>query len=65
MSAVSLYYYLQVLKHAFVLPALDDSRMILHPVTLFVLLVIAAAVVVLGCFPALLQGWMESFYPAL
>ena len=21
-----------------------------------------AAVVVLGCFPALLQGWIESFY---
>jgi len=28
-----------------------------------VLLAIAAAVVVLGCFPALLQGWIESFYP--
>ena len=65
MSAVSLYYYLQVLKRAFVLPALDDSRIVVHPVTLFVLLVIAASVVVLGCFPALLQGWMESFYPAL
>jgi NADH-quinone oxidoreductase subunit N len=65
MSAVSLYYYLQVLKRAFVLPALDDSRILVHPVTLFVLLVIAASVVVLGCFPALLQGWMEGFYPPL
>jgi hypothetical protein len=24
---------------------------------------IAAAVVVLGCFPALLQGWIAGFYP--
>jgi hypothetical protein len=28
-----------------------------------VLLLIAAAVVLLGCFPALLQGWIESFCP--
>jgi len=27
-----------------------------------VLVVIAAAVVVMGCFPALLQSWIASFY---
>jgi len=61
MSAVSLYYYLQVLKRAFVVPAMDDSRMAVHPVRMMVLGLIAASVLVLGCFPALLQGWMASF----
>jgi NADH-quinone oxidoreductase subunit N len=64
-SAVSLYYYLQVLKRAYVMPAADDSPIKAHPVTLAVLLLIAAAVVVMGCFPALLQSWIASFYPAI
>lgn len=64
-SAVSLYYYLQVLKRAYVMPAADDSRISVHPVTLVVLIVIATAVLVLGCFPALLQNWIASFYPAM
>jgi NADH-quinone oxidoreductase subunit N len=64
-SAVSLYYYLQVLKRAYVMPAIDESRIKAHPVTLAVLVGIAAAVVVLGCFPALLQGWIESFCPVI
>ncbi len=64
-SAVSLYYYLQVLKRAYVMPAADDSRIKVHPVTLTVLLLIAAAVLVLGCFPALLQNWIASFYAGM
>jgi NADH-quinone oxidoreductase subunit N len=64
-SAVSLYYYLQVLKRAYVMPAIDETPIKAHPVTLAVLVGIAAAVVVLGCFPALLQGWIESFYPPM
>ena len=64
-SAVSLYYYLQVLKRAYVLPAVDETRIKVHPVTLVVLVGIAAAVVLLGCFPAVLQGWISSFYPAI
>jgi NADH-quinone oxidoreductase subunit N len=62
-SAVSLYYYLQVLKRAYVMPAIDESPIKAHPVTMTVLLLIAAAVVVLGCFPALLLNWIQSFYP--
>jgi NADH-quinone oxidoreductase subunit N len=62
-SAVSLYYYLQVLKRAYVMPAIDESPIKAHPVTMAVLVAIAAAVVVLGCFPALLQNWIQSFYP--
>jgi NADH-quinone oxidoreductase subunit N len=62
MSAVSLYYYLQVLKRAYVMAAIDETPINAHPVTLIVLLAIAAAVVVLGCFPALLQNWIVSFY---
>ena len=65
LSAVSLYYYLQVLKRAYVMPAIDETPIKAHPVTLAVLVAIAAAVVVLGCFPALLQNWIESFYPAI
>ena len=65
MSAVSLYYYLQVLKRAYVMPAVDESPIHAHPVTLCVLILIATVIVVLGCFPALLQDWIASFYPAL
>ncbi len=70
LSAVSLYYYLQVLKRAFVMPAVDDpggrnEKISVHPVTMIVLVAIAAAVVVMGCFPALLQGWIAGFYPAM
>ena len=64
-SAVSLYYYLQVLKRAYVMPASDESPIRAHPVTLVVLIAIAAAVLVLGCFPALLQNWIAAFYPAM
>jgi NADH-quinone oxidoreductase subunit N len=62
LSAVSLYYYLQVLKRAYVMKAVDDTPIRVHPVTLAVLLGIAASVIVLGCFPALLQNWIASFY---
>ena len=61
-SAVSLYYYLQVLKRAYVMPAADESPIRAHPVTLIVLVVIAAAVVILGCFPSLLGDWIQSSY---
>ena len=61
MSAVSLYYYLQVLKRAYVMPAVDKTPVSVHPVTMLVLLVIAAAVVLLGCFPTLLSAWIDRF----
>jgi NADH-quinone oxidoreductase subunit N len=61
LSAVSLYYYLQVLKRAYVMQGVDDTPIKAHPVTMAVLVGIAAAVVLLGCFPALLEGWIESF----
>jgi NADH-quinone oxidoreductase subunit N len=60
-SAVSLYYYLQVLKRAYVMQAVDGTPIHAHPVMLTVLVGIAAAVVALGCFPALLEAWIESF----
>jgi len=62
-SAVSLYYYLQVLKRAHVMPAADETAIKVHPVTTVVLVSIAAAVLVLGCFPSLLQTWIGWFYP--
>jgi len=61
MSAVSLYYYLQVLKRAYVMPAVDESPIEVHPVTMAVLVGIAAAVVLLGCVPAFLGRWIEGF----
>ncbi|HEY1984110.1 MAG TPA: NADH-quinone oxidoreductase subunit N [Terracidiphilus sp.] len=64
-SAVSLYYYLQVLKRAYVMPTVSDTPIKAHPLTMVVLLVIAAAVVVMGCFPAVLQNWIASFYPTM
>jgi NADH-quinone oxidoreductase subunit N len=61
LSAVSLYYYLQVLKRAYVMPAVDEAPIKAHPVTLIVLVAIAAAVVLLGCFPTVLQNWIGHF----
>ncbi|MGO9337973.1 MAG: NADH-quinone oxidoreductase subunit N [Terracidiphilus sp.] len=61
MSAVSLYYYLQVLKRAYVMPAVDESPIRVHPVALAVLVGIAVAVMLLGCFPAFLGGWIQGF----
>ncbi len=65
MSAVSLYYYLQVLKRAYVMPAPateeSQSRIKVHPVTMAALVAIAAAVVLLGCFPTVLGAWIEGF----
>jgi NADH-quinone oxidoreductase subunit N len=65
LSAVSLYYYLQVLKRACVLPAVDDTPIKVQAVTLAVLVAIASAVVLLGCFPSLLQGWIDRAYPGM
>jgi NADH-quinone oxidoreductase subunit N len=62
---VSLYYYLQVLKRAYVLPAVDEAPIRVSPVTMLVLLAIAAGIVFLGIFPAVLQGWIAGFYPGM
>jgi NADH-quinone oxidoreductase subunit N len=61
MSAVSLYYYLQVLKRVYVMPAVDKTPIRTSHVTMMVLQVITAGVVVFGCFPALLQSWIAGF----
>jgi NADH-quinone oxidoreductase subunit N len=61
MSAVSLYYYLQVLKRAYVMPAVDESPIKVHPVVLAVLVGIAALVLLLGCFPTVLGVWIDGF----
>jgi NADH-quinone oxidoreductase subunit N len=65
MSAVSLYYYLQVLKRVFVMPAVEEAPLHANPVTMAVLVLIALAVVILGCLPGLLQTWMASFYAGM
>jgi len=62
LSVVSLYYYLQVLTRAYVMPAIDETPINVHPVAMAVHLFIAVAIVVLGCFPELLLRWIESFY---
>jgi NADH-quinone oxidoreductase subunit N len=65
MSAVSLYYYLQVLKRVFVLPPADEAPVTGNPLTMAVLTLIAVAVLVLGCLPGLMQSWMASFYAGM
>jgi len=55
MSAVSFYYYLQVLKQAYVLDAPEDSPAIkISPLLMSVLVLLAILVVLLGCAPGLL-----------
>ena len=57
MSAVSLYYYLQVLKQIYVAPEAEGTAAMKVPaVTQIVLILIAAGVVVFGCVPDLLLG---------
>ena len=55
-SAVSLYYYLQVLKRAYVTPATGDRAVTATGFEQLVLAAIAIAVVVLGIFPGLMAG---------
>ena len=55
MSAVSFYYYLQVLKQAWVLDAAENAPAIkVPPVTMVALVLLAALVVLFGCAPGLL-----------
>jgi NADH-quinone oxidoreductase subunit N len=55
MSAVSLYYYLQVLKQIYVMPpAAGQGGIQSAPATRCILVVLAAAVLLLGCAPNLL-----------
>ncbi|MDB6024258.1 MAG: nuoN 2 [Verrucomicrobiales bacterium] len=56
MSAVSLYYYLQVLKQIYVVDASDKTTVSVALPTQFVIVALAIAVVVLGCVPNLLVG---------
>jgi NADH-quinone oxidoreductase subunit N len=55
MSAVSFYYYLRVLKQAYVLDAVENAPAIkVPPATMFALVLLALLVVLLGCAPGLL-----------
>ena len=65
MSAVSLYYYLQVLKRVFVMPPTDHAPVKGTPLTMGVLTLITLAVVVIGCLPGLIQSWMAGFYAGM
>lgn len=57
MSAVSLYYYLQVLKQIYVVhPATESEQMPIPASSRVVILIMAVGVVVLGCAPNLLVG---------
>jgi NADH-quinone oxidoreductase subunit N len=61
MSAVSLYYYLKVLKRMYVTPFPPDAGKFESPVLSQVIVaVLAAAVVLLGCAPHLLLRWIEA-----
>jgi NADH-quinone oxidoreductase subunit N len=59
MSAVSFYYYLRVLKQAYVQDAPADAPAIKVPaLTLFALVLLAALVILLGCAPTLLTQFL-------
>lgn len=61
MSAVSLYYYLRVLKSAYLAEAAADAPPLQTPViTTLTIAAIALAVVLLGCAPNLLVRWIAS-----
>jgi len=59
MSAVSLYYYLQVLKRVFVTdPTVKTASLQTPLLTQATVVLLAAAVVILGCAPNLLLQWI-------
>ena len=59
MSAVSFYYYLQVLKHAYVLDAPQGAPVIKVPrVMMLTLILLAGLVILLGCAPGLLLRFL-------
>lgn len=64
-SAVSLYYYLQVLKKIYVEETSQTGSLQVSTVTQLVLLFLAVSVVVLGCFPTLLTGPLEHALPVI
>ena len=66
MSAVSLYYYLQILKQIYVMPESRPNRSVRfsRPFGLAVV-VAAAAVLLLGCLPGLLVGRLAAAVIAL
>jgi len=57
-SAVSLYYYLQVLKRIYVLKSLQSEPVRASFIELATLVLIALAVVLLGILPGALSGWI-------
>jgi NADH-quinone oxidoreductase subunit N len=61
MSAVSLYYYLKVLKRVYVTPPSAEAPPIQSPpLSQAIALVLAAAVILLGCAPHLLLKWIDA-----
>ncbi len=59
MSAVSLYYYLRVLKQAYVAESpVREPALRIALLTRLTLWTLAALVVLLGCFPGVLLGWI-------
>jgi NADH-quinone oxidoreductase subunit N len=60
MSAVSLYYYLIVLKQAFVIEAGSVNKLAVNPGTLAGVILLAAAVVFAGCAPDLLLNHLGA-----
>ena len=60
MSAVSLYYYLQVLKRIYIADrAVGAGPIRIPPVSQLVLCLIALSVVLLGCAPRILLEWLQ------
>jgi len=64
-SAISLYYYLQVLKRAFVASPPAGATDIQTPaLTQAVIILLAASVMLLGCAPHLLLSWIDAAFRA-
>ncbi|WP_263352556.1 NADH-quinone oxidoreductase subunit N [Acidicapsa acidisoli] len=57
-SAISLFYYLQVLKRVYVVKSAQTEPLLISFVELATLVIIALAVALLGVFPSALSGWI-------
>jgi len=63
MSAVSLYYYLLILKHMYITKPPSIARASLPRPMMTALIILAVLVVVLGVYPGPIIGWLQSWTP--
>ena len=59
-ATVSLYYYLQIIKEAYLTPPTDDSKLRLAPASKLAAWITLALILFIGCYPRPVWEWAEA-----